>query len=88
MRLCVDFLSDMLPALTRHYARSNSGRNRGFPLADMGQEGEEQAVPCHGKDDPRQREHGAQQTAAIRLERVIFLKKSSSGCLAKTDVER
>lgn len=37
--------------LTRHHPSGHSGRYRGFPLADVGQEGEEQAVPSHGKDD-------------------------------------
>lgn len=37
--------------LTRHDPRSHSGCYWGFPLTDVGQEGEEQAVPGHGKDD-------------------------------------
>lgn len=37
--------------LTRHDPGSNSGGYRGFPLADVGQKGEEQAISCHGKDD-------------------------------------
>lgn len=48
--------------LTRQNPSSHSGCYGGFPLADVGQEGEEQAISCHGKDDTRQGEHGTQQT--------------------------
>lgn len=37
--------------LTRHNPGGHSGRYGGFPLTDVGEEGEEQAIPSHGKDD-------------------------------------
>lgn len=50
--------------LTRHDPGGHRGRYWRFPLTDPCQEGEEQAVPSHGEDDPRQREHGAQQAGS------------------------
>lgn len=51
--------------LTGHNASSHGGRYGGFSLTDVGQEGEEKAVPSHGEDDSRERKHGTQQTSVI-----------------------
>lgn len=50
--------------LTRHDPGGHRGRHWGLSLADPCQEGEEQAIPSHGKDDTRQGEHGAQQAGS------------------------
>lgn len=40
------------------------GDNGRLPLTEARQEGEEQAITRHGKDNVRQGKHGAQQTEA------------------------
>lgn len=50
--------------LTRHYPGGHRGRYWRFSLTDPCQEGEEEAIPSHGEDDPRQGEHGAQQAGS------------------------
>lgn len=52
--------------LTWQNPGSQRGRHRGFSLTDPCQEGEEEPIPRHGKDDPRQGEHGAQQAGSQR----------------------